>query len=165
MKKKLTNGLLIVGVLIIWVFVFRRASGAYLQEPEENLVAIPTDKKYILSNFTKDTFALNDFDRDPFLDIKKTNKPVKIKAVNSAPVGKKTKFQPNATTSTKLWPKIEYMGYMKKTDSQDKLALIRINNKLFRAREKETVEELYIKQVFKDSVILKWGAILKTIRK
>lgn len=166
MKKKVVNGLLILGVSIIWVFVLKRALNM-LGDKDMEYVAVPS---VITTNdipeFDKDTFNLAVFKRDPFLDKLKFEKKIINRKENSKPqkTSKKT-FAKKKVESRITWPKLKYFGYMKGSDNKGELALIKINNKLQRVRAKESVNEIYVQSVFADSVVIRIGKNTKTVHK
>ena len=70
-----------------------------------------------------------------------------------------------AKASKTQWPKLQYYGYLQADSRSEKMALIKIDGKLHRIREKTTVESIQVMKVYKDSVVLKRDGSRKVIAK
>jgi len=165
MAKKLLNGVLILILIVTWVFVGKKVFYMVGNKGTEKInysSSVSTAENPV---FSKDTFNLIHIQRDPFLgSISKGKKKVSL---NQNKVHKiiNTDITNKNLNSVITWPKLKYFGYMKGGGSQQKLVLIKINNKLHRLRAKEEIEEIYVSSVYADSVILKKGKEYKTIFK
>ncbi|WP_136464887.1 hypothetical protein [Flagellimonas onchidii] len=163
MKKKTINIVLGLGLLIIWGFVTKRALFYFGNTDEDKAVLHPIAINDPLPKFKKDTFELAVLDRDPFLDVmanRKTTIPKtlpKTSKKNIAPVRRKE--------SNVNWPKLQYFGYLKGDSQSGKLAIIKIDNKLHRVREKKSVEDVQVLKIYKDSVLLKRNGMIKILEK
>lgn len=166
MKKKVINGLLIAGVLVIWIFVFKKSFNTF----ENKNISIEPSKilktSHNTSELIKDTFNLNTSKRDPFLDSKRHRVIVsnKIKKSNNKVI-KKGLNKKKKVDLKLVWPKLKYFGFIKSNDNVGKLALIKIDNKLKRLREKESLDGIYINKIFKDSIVISMNSQPKTIYK
>ncbi len=155
MKKKQLNILLIIIVLSIWGKVIYNYTSRFYKR--DNV----SSNDFIYKPFLKverNQYALNLLERDPFLgnlfnrekDIKKNNKLKKI-------IGK---------SNLKKWPKLLYLGFIKNKSTKEKLAIIKVNGKIKNCKNNSYFNEnIYIRAVFKDSVILRINNIYKTIIK
>ncbi len=158
MKQKKIQVLLLVGVVVIWIFVLKKAFSIW--GTDSDVVVAVTQEKPVVSipEFKKDTFTLTIPERDPFLDFKvvsiRENKPKKTIQVS------KTKIEPNI-----VWPKLQYFGYLKGDTKSGKMVLMKIDNKLHRIRENNTVLDVHIVRAYRDSVVLRRNGTIKTISK
>ncbi|WP_298487851.1 hypothetical protein [uncultured Maribacter sp.] len=167
MNKKIANGLLIFGVLIIWIFVLKRTTHIFKNENSNVLTYSSIENEPEIDiKFKKDTFNIGVYKRDPFLDgygktfkRKMNNSKNTPKKVNKKPISKKN------IGSKMLWPKLKYYGYMKGGSNKEKLALIKMNNKLHRVRSQQEINNILVYSVFADSVILKMNSQFKTVYK
>jgi len=96
----------------------------------------------------KDSITLHISDRDPFLGrsiVKKKNKMQPVKKVAKRP-----------TTNLKpiLWPKVQYLGFVKSKNSKGKLGLVRIDGKLHRVKQNAELSGLRIKRITDDSLVI-----------
>jgi hypothetical protein len=155
MKKKTINAVLLIGVLIIWIIVIKRSFNFFGSKKEEVAISITPPTNLPTFKFEKDTFLISNFDRDPFLDkhSKKTKtSTLKPRINHKQPV--KTKKKVFIADNTN-WPKLKYFGYLKGNNQSEKLAVIKIDGKLHRVREKSNIDDIGVLKVYKDSVSLK----------
>lgn len=158
MNKKAANIILITLTSVVWSLVFYKY---FIKKAESNLEtgasSLVVNQK-IDFNIEKDVFNLTLNDRDPFKVSKnfkrKTNHKDKTKQRFVKPV-----------TAKKNWPKIEYYGFIKGNNNNTKLAILKINNKIYRKRENQEIQELKIKKAYSDSILIAFGKALKTIKK
>lgn len=163
MKQK--NGFLLLGVLVIWVFVIKRMFTVLGEDTKSASTTRHIMKSMgSIPEFRKDTFELTDLERDPFLEyriIRKSTKPdenSKLKEKSPQPVKRNE-------TSKITWPKLQYFGFLKGDTKSEKLALIKIDNKLYRIRESGFIDDIRVVEAYKDSVLLKRNGTTKTIIK
>ena len=123
-----------------------------------------------LFNFTKDTFDLTHSTRDPFLD--KMNYDTKIiisptikKSGESRSLNSSNKRSKPKIESAVKWPKINYYGFVKGAKSSSELVLIKIDNKLHKIREGDQIDNIAIKKVYRDSIMVLMNKSLKSIKK
>lgn len=162
MKQK--NIFLLLGVLLIWVFVIKRMFTVFGKDAKSASTTIHAKSMRPMPEFRKDTFELTDFERDPFLEyraIRKSAKPdenSKFREKSLQPVKRNE-------TSKITWPKLQYFGFLKGDAKSEKLALIKIDNKLHRIRESSFIDDIRVVEAYKDSVLLKKNGTTKTIIK
>ncbi|WP_452602783.1 hypothetical protein [Pontimicrobium sp. MEBiC06410] len=157
MDKKYLNGILIIFLIVIWgsvVYKYFVKESIVLQENTINISNSTID--YAIA---KDTFTLKLTSRDPFKASKrrivKNNKQTSTYtiAVNK-----------NKSAKKLIWPNIEYYGFVKSTQNETKMVLVKINGKLYRKREKETIDDgLKIIKAQSNSIVIAFNKENKTI--
>ena len=114
------NKVLLLGVLVIWVFVLKRAFSIWGKESEgvRNLVENATPAK--IPYFEKDTFKLLVLDRDPFLEYRSERK-LKVTDKVTRPRVQKNTAPKVAKASKTQWPKLQYYGYLQADSRSEKM--------------------------------------------
>lgn len=159
MNKKYLNGVLMILLIIIWGLVIYKYFGSH-KAPKTNHDDVASIKYQGLGyNIEKDTFELKFGDRNPFgiLNAVKKNSVVK-----KARIKPKTHFVAKKNVA---WPNIIYYGYVKGGQSTTPLILIKIGDKLYRKRERETVNDLILEKTFDDSLKVSLNGEKKIIKK
>lgn len=165
--KKIINIILIIVVLSLWgTVIYKYIDRLFYSETENSEVLELNDFDFDdLLLVKKDTFDLKELGRDPFLDkikIKKIDQDggerVKQKSISN--VIENTEKKQNIS-----FPSVEYYGYIKSKEKKEELILIKINQKLERVRLKSNVDGLLIEKIYKDSLTVKFGKEIKTIRR
>lgn len=147
-NKGLTYALLIV-VGIIWYKVFFRVL-SNIQDDEEFVVQ-PNQSNGTLLSIHRDTFTLNASYRDPFGGSLKQHESTAI--VNAPPVINTQKIK--AQKVKEQWPSIKYKGLLRKTSSNNPLAIIYIDGIQLQMRKGEEVfDGILIKSIHRDSVVI-----------
>lgn len=162
MKKKQINIALIIIVLALWGTVLYKYVNRFFSNDNEIVYNQP-EFSIPIAKIDKDTFELKLLERDPFLaktTLKKESNSIVKKAL-SKPVFKKTP----APIINKPFPIVQYFGYIKSQDKSQKLILLKVNNRLERVRLSDNVDGLIIKEIYKDSVIVSFNKIHKSISK
>lgn len=162
MKKKQINIALIIIVLALWGTVLYKYVNRFFGNDEiinfnEQQFLIP------IATIEKDTFELKTLARDPFLGktlVKKESSTI-IKKTIIRPVLKKIP----EPIPTKPFPIVQYYGYIKSQDKNQKLILLKVNDQLKRVRLNDNIDGLIVKQIYKDSVKVSFGKIEKSISK
>ena len=160
MNRKYLNSTLIVLLVIIWGSVFYKYFGDK-KSLEKNQYAINLEPNYNKDyGIAKDTFLLKLIDRDPF-------GVSRVKRVNiSKPLTKKaTKKVKLTLKKSMVWPAISYHGFVKSEHSATRLILLKIDNKVYRKREKEIVSGVTLVKVYNDSLIVSLNNNIKTIKR
>ncbi|MEP1490164.1 MAG: hypothetical protein ABJK28_17225 [Algibacter sp.] len=160
MNKKYLNSTLIVLLIIIWAAVFYKYFGDSKQL-SENTIAINAlalnGQDYLV---TKDTFLLELTDRDPF----RVSRKIKRKSSKLPKSKPKSAVKTNKKKSI-VWPTIAYHGFVKGDRKNTRLILLKIDNRLYRKREKEIVNEITLVKAYDDSLIVSLNKNNKTITK
>ncbi|MBR9855760.1 MAG: hypothetical protein GYB37_14475 [Algicola sp.] len=164
MKLKSMNIVLLSAMSVIWFFVIERAIRVWSIDPNDT-TDIP-EKNFInpIPILEKDTFELTFLDRDPFLEYKNRKVSTKVKTNTKSPK-KNNRPLLRQRIVKEEWPKLQYFGYLKGSVSSEKLALIKIDNKLHRIRRNSSVQNIKVVKVYKDSVILNKDGAIKSIEK
>ncbi|NHF58991.1 hypothetical protein FK220_006550 [Flavobacteriaceae bacterium TP-CH-4] len=152
MDRKKINTILIVAVVAIWGIVLYKFIASYLTDPDAGPIAeIPT-KPAIAAIRKKDTVTLNFPERDPFLGTVVTKSKPKAPAVRKSVTRK-----PKSPSKPVLWPKIEYLGFVKSSASKGRLGLVRIDGRLHRVNAGTEVNGLRIRKISKDALVIMNG--------
>lgn len=156
MIKKRLNSILLVCLLFIWGSVFYKY---FIKKdaPQVNSV-VP---QVVMNNFTynqaKDSFKLALVNNDPFR-LSKSFAPRKKVVVAQK------KRKPKTIIPLK-WPKVAYYGFVKRDNAKTKLALVKVNGKLYRKREKEYIDELQLVSATSDSIIVSLSHQKRTVKR
>ncbi|WP_438422977.1 hypothetical protein [Aquimarina macrocephali] len=166
MNKKILNSVLIFFMLIIWAIVFNKIFNFFGNNIEEDSMSVnPITIVDPRMNFSKDTFNLRKIERDPFLGKYMTSRAKKRKTSTKLVTRpKKTNSVPKNNIK-KPWPKLSYHGYVKGAKSTSELILIRMNNKFYKIREGDMLEDISVKKIYRDSIIIKRSKENKTVLK
>lgn len=150
-------------MIVIWLFVFKNLFKVLVNKEESLPINLTEQKKINFNPVKKHAFHLIKLKRDPFRGSKfnvikregnvkrekvhKNDKVISIKEVKDTP-----------------WPKLNYYGFVKKNDKKKRLALLKIDGKLIRVREKSIINlGIKIISIYKDSIITKRQGEVKTI--
>jgi len=159
MKKKI-NILLLLAVLSLWGIAGYRFFKIFFLKPH-NIVAAARNYTGAVPLITRDTFVLNPVSRDPFLD-RSQQEIVPAKASLKSSGNRHAVFNKNIVVMPLQWPAVSYYGYIKPAKNEE-LAMIKINNVLFKMHEKDSKESITLKKIYKDSVRIMYNKQLKTI--
>lgn len=145
-------------VFAIWVYVFYTLFGNK-EKPDDAHHFVNSIPSIKVKEIPVDTFSIVSNYRDPFLDRNYISERTTNK---STPVVKPTPVTIQAVTA---WPKIAYFGIIKNQTGNKQLALLQINGKQHRLQLNESVNEITLLKVTKDSVEVKFGKELKYIKR
>lgn len=162
MAKKKINIILIVLVLALWGTIGYKTINQFFSKDAVN------DKKVVstslnLNQINKDTFQMQNIERDPFSNVQLTS-----------PIVKKTyKLQPRKIKTVVAekpivvnnWPSISYHGYIKSKNKADELVLIMMDKKLYKLRKNDDINGITLYKIYKDSVELILNKQKKIIRR
>jgi hypothetical protein len=155
-SKKLVYALLILALIIWGVIIYRVVTTLKKDKP----ALLPVNKKQvIIKNETgaKDFEIVADY-RDPFLGTQVRKEIAKINTTAKP----KQKMIP---VSNLQWPQIKFGGIIKNQQSKHPLALVTINGKEKIIKEKETVLELTLSKIYRDSAEFIYKNEKRIIRK
>lgn len=160
--KKKINIMLIVIVLGLWGTVAYKTISQFFYPKEVVSNQAVIENNLDLNKLNKEDFQLEKIIRDPFLNgLTKSDSILKI----SHPKIEKTrkpdiiKIKPSVN-----WPSISYYGYLKSSNKQDELVLVKIDGILFKLRKDDSVGDIILKKVYKDSIELNYNKQKKIIR-
>lgn len=159
MQKRIINGLLITLCVVIYGAIFFKAFWKKEEVDNTPIIAASYTNFDLKINANKDSIELYLPTRSPF------GEPNKVKKVRSKTQSQKSKNIKKEPTK-KQWPRIAYFGFVKNSANNQKLAVVKVNNNLFRKREGDYLDdELKILKAYSDSIIVSYDKDLKTIKR
>lgn len=167
MVKKKINIILIVVVLGLWGSVFYKTINRFFTSKELAVNNASGSATVKFNQINKDTFALENVSRDPFLN-KQVQQAVSrpqrqyVPNPNHSAVVKKAAPAPTMKQLI-VWPAISYHGYIK--DSRGEMVILKIDSKMFRLRKNDLVEGLMIKKISSDSLEVDFNKERKVIKR
>lgn len=149
MDRKYLNSVLIVLLVVIWGgVIYKHFGGKNISKKNMDIsnVYLKTEYNHIIA---KDTFLLEFKVGDPFRISGKSIKPTKkLQTI----VNKTIKIQRTQVLKNIVWPNITYHGFVKGENNTTRLILLKIDNRLYRKREKEQVKDIRLVKAFNDSL-------------
>ncbi|MES2545624.1 MAG: hypothetical protein V4548_12115 [Bacteroidota bacterium] len=159
MKKKI-NIVLIFVVLGLWGTVAYKTITQYFFPKEIILNSTQSNIEFNSKQITKDTFNLEKINRDPFLNIH--NNPAQTHQKKYTSVVKPVAVpQP---VIIRNWPFVGYYGYIKSKGKDKELVLVKINQKIYKLRKDDAVEEVTLKKIYNDSIEVVFNKEKKMVR-
>lgn len=160
MKKKHLNIILTIFLIIIWSSVIYKYFGGKKASVKnvESISAANYKQDYIMA---KDTFSLKLIDRDPFGVSGRVIKRVE----STKPINSPKSIVKPAVKKSIVWPTIIYHGFVKGESNDTRMILLKIDNRLYRKREKETVNDITLVKAYNDSLTVLFNDNNKTIKK
>jgi len=166
MKKSLTikNVIALLAVLLVWGYLMKSKFGFFETQEEYNSYSEYSITP-LMKQYNKDTFELELTAKDPFLG----GKNFEVKRNSNL----KTNFQPSLhsknkvtpVVSKKKWPNIAYFGYVKNRTKGRQACLVQINGSTSKMFLNSKNNEVILKSIFKDSIIVNYYGEFKTILK
>ncbi|CAM1359162.1 hypothetical protein [Tenacibaculum xiamenense] len=161
MNKSLTNKVLVFIVVLVWALVIYKYW--FKGSSENQFVRDYTKHNSIVSSPRKiKEVSIIPLNRDPFLNQNMFKKERKEKVAKPNVVKEK-----NITKKiiNDVWPSIKYLGFLQKENSGKKILLL-VNGKFKKVGKNERIlNDIKIKKVFKDSIIIEGKKKIKTIKK
>ncbi|MBL7897363.1 MAG: hypothetical protein JNJ99_02425 [Crocinitomicaceae bacterium] len=164
MDKKIRNRILYITVAILWGFAIYRTYSNYTSNSiieNETNISVPGISPV---QFKKDTFELVLPDSDPFLRdapttivVSNENRPTNTVIKNQ------TKLPPQ--TEMKIWPTVEYFGFVKNINKNSTLCLLKVNGKQIQISKGDSFEGIILQQASADSIVLKNESEYKSVFK
>lgn len=151
MDKKKLNTILIIAVACIWGILLYKFITPYFTETEAQYLAEIPPEMPLAKIRKKDTVELDFPERDPFL-----GKTIRPKTNTVSPRKKVAKRLPKVTQPV-LWPKIEYLGFVKSSSNKSRLGLVRIDGKLHRVKSNAEVNGIKINSITNDALVISNG--------
>lgn len=160
MKKKV-NILLIIAVLGLWGTVsYRFFKNFFYKDAGVAVTANVQASKFSIS--ARDTFMLRPLEHDPFLSSKGGG--INRGSTHWVSVKKRMPKVNDVKKPVAPWPKISYYGFIK-SEKNEELALIKIDDVLYKMHKKETKNSVTLKIIDKDSAGVVYKKELKFIEK
>ena len=147
-------------VLIIWGGVFWKYFG-HKGTPNEIMEYSDITVNKQNYNIIKDTFSLHLASRDPFEISQRVIRTGNKHQIENKPKPV-TKPKPKENV---VWPTITYHGFVKGENNDTRLILLKVENRLYRKREKETIKDITLIKAFNDSLVVSMNNINKTIKR
>ena len=157
MRNKKTLYILLPAVVLIWGLVFYKIFSGINKTPE-NTFKQPIKKNTNAANEKNDTIQLIANYRDPFLGAP-AMKSKKITDVNQ--LMKNNPFLVGIIN----WPDIKYGGIINNKNKNKTIVLMSINNRSYLVSKGDTLKEIKVKDIFRDSIQLIYRNMNKTYRK
>ena len=149
MSKKKINILLLVLTISVYGAITYKYFGGGNPIPENTNNTLPTSETMPkIAEDTQAVFQLKINDRDPFLDRTYSARLSQQRQVSSIPSTRSS----TQSKQPKLWPDINYLGFTKSNAQNKRMAILRINGKLYRKRQGTIIEGLKITAVYNDSI-------------
>ena len=146
MKNKGLTYVLLVVVAFVWYKVFVRVASNF---GNEDFVENSRNKAPSIHVQLRDTFQLLANYRDPFGSSKQEHLQVTQSEIQAPPVN----FVKQKPVDN--WPKIQYKGLVRRTDSNNPLALVYIDGNALQMRKGEIIfDGIQIKGVYRDSIVI-----------
>lgn len=149
---------IILGILVIFVWgliaykVLSYFNGnSNIQLPDANPIKSAGIK------VKKETFKINASYSDPFL------KEVKVKNSNSRGIQGYNDYQDYQPAKVQVsWPEIVYSGIIETTDKNNRIGLLKIKGSNFLVKNQDSVMNIRVLWVYKDSINLRYSNEVKT---
>ncbi len=163
MFKNKINIALIALVLTLWGTVAYKHIYKYFVSNETTILQSEKDQEMLFSKIEKENFLLDNIARDPFLNNKNiTDKDLfKPEVVVQKPI---TIKKPEVFKPEIICPKIEYYGYIKSSNKNEELILIKISDNLYKSRKKAILEDVFLEQIYNDSIVVVFNKKRKVVR-
>ena len=150
MKNKSFTYIMILVATVVWFVAFKRIKGNLF--PETVSIAPPIQPHLSFKSITRDTFDLNADYRDPFGETKKKSifdETNNTSNFNYTP----PPIEVKPSVIEFVWPSIQYLGMVKKTQSSNPLAIITIDGIQLMGRQgEELFNQMYLTAIKRDSV-------------
>lgn len=153
LKSKTKTYLLIVVVLGIWGTIgYKILSAVHPDESNQSIASLDTSFQPKIAA-QKDTFSIQQTNRDPFLGTltKKHVTPIKKQTAKSA------------TNKNTPEPIITYQGLVKKQNSSSQIFTLSINNQQYLFNKGQTIDEVTLVKGNAKEVVVRYNGKLKTI--
>jgi hypothetical protein len=167
MKKKINIALILI-VLTVWGFVASKTLSQYFFLDKKRINTGKFNSNLSINKINKDTFALGNIARDPFLNKEsKTYIPLSFKNqyFKKVTIQKEVKNVVIKQKEVIIWPQISYHGYINSKDrNSELLILVDVDKKLYRLKLNQQSDGITLKKVFKDSIELDFNREKKIFR-
>ena len=168
MKNKKLKYILVPLLIIVWGAIFFKI---YNYTADNDNYSVPFTKKNILASETNsvDSFSIYAEYRDPFLG--STNNYSGNRSNNANNVKKVKNQQANiidvkqSPVQNAKWPQMKYGGIVINKKNEKATGILHAGNKDFLVQKGNTYENIEIKGVYKDSLVVKFGNVIRSIIK
>lgn len=156
MEKKRLNTILITVVAGLWGYnIYKTIENEQLSD-EYLQATIDQSNNITPILFKKDSFDLELAQVDPFL---KTNRFKRNSTTVQPQIAvikdKKPKVIVPVKEEKKLeWPIIQYFGFVRNHDAKQPLSMLKVGNAIHKIKAGNSIDNIYVKAVFRDSISL-----------
>lgn len=166
MDKKLKNRIIyIFSSVAIAMAIYRTYNYFQIKQENEELIVVNTPSISPIQ-FNKDTFELELPDKDPFLESGWTPS---IKTENSSSTNSEKNLNLEKKEIVKpvekVWPKIEYFGFVKNRNKNNPLCLLKIDGRQIQLSKGQKHDGVLIANTFRDSVLIVFEGSQKMVKK
>ena len=154
--------LLIIVVLLIWGRVILKLFKNF--KSKDTIEVAQVQMSDDMDDYkSSDTFHISANYPDPFLSegLRVTKSP----EVNASAAPLNTKPKPIVEIKPIVWPAIAYKGIIRSLKTGKELILIYINDRGFKMSPGSKQGDLILEKVYKDSILVKFNDLKKTIKK
>ncbi len=167
MKNKKLQYILIPVVLVVWGLIIYRVLDFTKQDTPDDPCIVSTLQPNKNNSSVQDTFSLHANYCDPFLKNVRYTRPRYTKTNQSNKKTEKKKPESNIVLRRDIienirWPDIKYGGIVQNTQSGEKVGLMEIDKQEFLIRKNDSIQKVFIKDLYKDSVIVIYKKTRKT---
>ena len=153
MKNKALTGILIVVVGFIWYKAFFRVKDSFFGEETQDIVE-QQNQPISFARLSRDTFSIHLDYRDPFGDTKKSY----AGAPPQANSGRQKRVNQRTVRPPVVWPEIVYFGQVRRTGSEDPLAIIGIDGYKHTVRKGERLYDgIKVNIIGRDSLVIMYN--------
>ena len=153
-----------VFLIVIWGGVLYKYFGKQIDTDSSfinNIVESDYNSDYLLIK-DKDTFLFQITNQNPFkTSVKK--KPLEI--IKKSKISSRTTIVKNNSKKNIVWPSITYHGFVKGERKTTRLILLKIDNRLYKKREREVLHDIKLVKAYDDSLAVLFKNQRKTIKK
>lgn len=152
------NVLLIICLIVIWAFVIKKA---FFQNTSEAIIenqrgAYEFPRETVIKN--KDTIYLAQLE-NPFLN---TGVLTRKNKKNTTTTKKRILSIPEEKFS---WPSLQYYGIVGRNEGKDLRGLIKFDNEIIRLKVGDIQDNIQIRHLYPDSLVVSYKRNLKTIKR
>ena len=164
MKNKKLSYALLVFVVLLWGAIGYKVSKTYWGGEEYIEGAALEDFDLSTIEIQTAKYQLKTAYQDPFLKGKGSRSSGNVQPVEKGKATKKVQPKPFLIQPKIAWPKVEFTGCISSKTSANMKGIITINQKEYLVKEGDTVENIDVVSMHKDSIQLKFKENLKTFR-
>jgi len=164
MDKKTRNKILYVGVAALWGIAIYRTWKNFQVKQENEEFEVINAPSFSPVQFNKDTFELLLPSSDPFLSAGwKASEKTETSVEHEDP--KNTIKKEIPLPVQKVWPQIQYFGFVKNRDKNSTLCLLKIDGRQVQLSKGQKHNGLIVMNTYRDSVLVVYEGETKIVRK
>jgi hypothetical protein len=161
-KKKIALYVMLPLVIAVWGYIFFRVFDQIFSDP---IFASKQNSKVVdLDKIEPDTFSIVANYRDPFLGSQSNSFNPNKTSTNQQHL-KGNNSNSHSTINQKKWPVIEYKGMIKNNNSNQRVAIVIINNNEQIIKQGDVVQDISILKITKEEIKVRFQKETKLISK